>query len=116
MKICNRCKEEKRISEFSRNKNGKNGRHSLCKKCKVEQGQMRQFGITTADALLVTQNCHICNLDLSKTRACIDHDHKTGLVRGILCSNCNAGLGKLGDDVEGLERALRYLTSPPLIS
>lgn len=39
----------------------------------------------------------------------MDHDHATGAFRGYLCRNCNMGLGKLGDTIEGLERALTYL-------
>lgn len=38
-----------------------------------------------------------------------DHDHETGLFRDYICTRCNTGLGKLGDSVEGLERALKYL-------
>ncbi len=39
----------------------------------------------------------------------IDHDHNTGAFRGWLCHKCNCGIGLLGDNEEGLERALRYL-------
>lgn len=39
----------------------------------------------------------------------IDHDHDSGLVRGLLCLGCNAGLGMLGDNIEGLQRAVKYL-------
>lgn len=39
----------------------------------------------------------------------IDHCHKTGKVRGLLCNNCNAGMGIIGDSVEHLEAALSYL-------
>lgn len=40
---------------------------------------------------------------------CLDHCHKTGVFRGWLCNMCNQGIGKLGDDLEGLERAIWYL-------
>lgn len=39
----------------------------------------------------------------------VDHDHHTGLIRGILCSNCNTGIGMLGDDLDGVRRAAAYL-------
>ncbi len=39
----------------------------------------------------------------------IDHDHATGKIRGVLCPSCNTGIGKLGDNIEGLRRALAYL-------
>jgi hypothetical protein len=50
--------------------------------------------------------CAICG---TKKHLHVDHDHKTGLFRGILCSKHNNGLGFLGDDIEGLEAALEYL-------
>ena len=42
-------------------------------------------------------------------KICVDHCHKTGKVRGLLCSECNVGLGKLGDNIEALQRAIEYL-------
>lgn len=60
--------------------------------------------------------CAICRTDNpgavgGKRRRfwCIDHDHKTGEVRGLLCNNCNAGLGLLGDSTKNLGRAIQYL-------
>lgn len=40
---------------------------------------------------------------------CVDHDHETGKVRGVLCRGCNGALGKFGDTVAGVRRALAYL-------
>jgi predicted Zn-dependent protease len=39
----------------------------------------------------------------------VDHCHKTGQVRGILCNICNLGIGLLNDSVEIIESALNYL-------
>ena len=50
--------------------------------------------------------CGICGKD---KRLMVDHDHKTGKVRGLLCSSCNRGLGALGDEEIGLHRAIEYL-------
>lgn len=40
----------------------------------------------------------------------VDHDHRSGKIRGLLCWSCNAGLGHLGDDIRGIRRALSYLS------
>lgn len=41
----------------------------------------------------------------------LDHDHATGVFRGWICRNCNQGIGKLGDTIEALENAIKYLKS-----
>jgi len=51
-------------------------------------------------------HCAICG---KSERLVIDHDHLTGYIRGVLCNRCNLALGQLGDIVESLERAVRYL-------
>ena len=60
-------------------------------------------------------SCALCQKPLERLsrRINIDHDHDTGEVRGLLCTGCNTGLGHLGDDIEGLERALYYLKNTP---
>lgn len=52
--------------------------------------------------------CEMCGA-VSPYSLCIDHDHKTGAFRGWLCFPCNTGLGKLGDNIDGLLRAIEYL-------
>jgi len=82
----------------------------------------KQYGISVDEfnELLRLQNncCAICNKHISavRRRMNIDHDHNTGKVRGILCTGCNTGLGHLGDNIEGLEKAIEYLTNPPMNS
>lgn len=55
--------------------------------------------------------CGICGANqCSSGRAlAADHSHETGKQRGVLCGNCNRGLGLLGDNAEGLRRAFAYL-------
>jgi hypothetical protein len=42
----------------------------------------------------------------------VDHDHKTGKIRGILCDSCNRGIGIFKDDVNKLNEAIQYLKHP----
>lgn len=53
--------------------------------------------------------CECCGGTTVNKAIVFDHCHKTKKFRGWLCSKCNTGIGILGDDVEGLERALTYL-------
>lgn len=58
------------------------------------------------------QRCTICMVDLDLGRDThVDHDHTTGEIRGILCKNCNTGLGQFKDSPELLRRAALYLES-----
>ena len=77
---------------------------------------LRQYGITPTDydRLLDKQGggCAICGVEFGHAgspRLAVDHCHQTGRVRGLLCSNCNQGLGKFGDDPSRLDRAGVYL-------
>ena len=60
--------------------------------------------------------CGICKKHISETLAakksnlCVDHNHDTGKVRGLLCDKCNRGIGLLCDDIDILINAIEYLS------
>lgn len=78
----------------------------------------KKFGISQAafDALLLAQSgrCAICRSDKAGGRGgfAVDHCHITGRVRGLLCTNCNNGLGRFKDDPDRLIAAADYLRKP----
>lgn len=53
--------------------------------------------------------CAICNGPGGKNGLGIDHCHASGVVRGLLCSKCNAGIGMLGEDLERMSAAIEYV-------
>lgn len=77
------------------------------------------YGITGQDYknLYAAQGgkCAICRKAKGRARRlAVDHEHKSGLVRGLLCSPCNYGLiGRY--DIEALKRAIEYLERPPAV-
>ena len=87
------------------------------------QSRLRvEFGITQQDyeAMLARQDgkCAICgatenrvNHPRERKNFYVDHDHKTGKVRGLLCHNCNFAIGYFQDDPERMRRAADYLDS-----
>ena len=79
----------------------------------------RKFGISIEryNEMFASQKgcCAICGRHQSelKKRLHVDHDHETDEVRGLLCSQCNAGIGFFEDSKELLEMALHYLQKDP---
>ena len=60
--------------------------------------------------------CSICRTPPPDGRyLAVDHDHATGAIRGLLCTNCNTALGVMGDDPERLRHAIAYLANPPAL-
>ncbi len=73
-----------------------------------------QFSVADYEALLAQQGgkCAICSTVRGSDqghRLYLDHDHKTGRVRGLLCKRCNSALGYMADDSDRLRRAAQYL-------
>jgi hypothetical protein len=77
--------------------------------------RIRQYGMTLGEheQRLIEQNgvCAICGGNRSKQVLCIDHDHQTNNVRGLLCRKCNTMLGMAEDNTEWLRKAADYLES-----
>ena len=68
----------------------------------------------TFEKMMEEQNqvCAICkNPCKNNERLSVDHCHNTGAVRGLLCNNCNTGIGMLNDDPDLVRRAFEYLNN-----
>lgn len=127
LKRCSRCGLEKPLADFHLQPSGKYGRHSYCKPC-ANEAQRRsrvrnytpeqkrrwqvksRYGMTIEEVerLFESQGglCAICGRVPS--RPCIDHDHLTGAVRGMLCHRCNINLQAV-EDRAFLTASLEYL-------
>lgn len=123
-KSCSKCGEFKRHTEFSRNSGISHGMSPRCKECsrrkfsedelakmRADYASKRQhhldyklfqaYGITRKQWNQMTESqdyrCASCG-DVAPL--CVDHDHATGEVRGLLCTRCNTALGLLREDTE----------------
>ncbi len=134
-KRCSVCEEQKSAGEFHARQETKTGLASACIDCARKRDRARgsapnrketrkwammkfQHGITKKQwqAVLHTQNfcCAICESVFvagrrSALNACVDHDHATGRLRGLLCRRCNQGIGLLQDSGGVAEKAAAYL-------
>jgi hypothetical protein len=63
------------------------------------------------EKLLDLQNnsCIICSRSFSEVKPVVDHDHSTNIIRGILCNDCNLGLGRFKDSIQIMLKAIQYL-------
>lgn len=82
-------------------------------KRKRERDLIRQYGISLLEynALLEKQNrvCAICHSVPEQGSLCVDHDHSTSKIRGLLCHACNVALGNFRDSKQFLKQAISYL-------
>jgi len=107
-----RQKNRDRINEQRRSQYG--AEDSRRKNTERELALRWKFGISSEqyDKMLAEQAgvCAICKkTSRDGTRLCVDHCHKTGMIRGLLCRNCNSAIGQLGDELEGVLQATLYL-------
>lgn len=116
-KWCARCQEFRPVTSFpGRKDTGKQS--SYCKPCQRSYNQERRvllvYGLTwdEYDLLLACQEgrCAICGGTPRRYALAVDHDHRTGEIRGLLCSRCNHKLlGSANDDPVRLRKAADYL-------
>jgi hypothetical protein len=124
-KWCPDCDEIKPLAEFARTTGKQSGYHSYCLPCHTARGVeskdrlyggtreyhlRRRYGIGQAEfAELLAEQGGVCAICRALDPQHVDHDHRTGWVRGILCFNCNGGLGQFRDNPEYLASAITYL-------
>jgi hypothetical protein len=112
---CSGCLEDKSLDRFGKNKGKRYGVNAYCKECSRNSVVKSKYGLSTAEYRELIQaqegKCAICAGTCSTNqRLCVDHCHKTGAVRGLLCNNCNRAIGLLQDDPNLLQQAKDYLT------
>lgn len=125
-KYCTGCKQRKSASAFTKSKQAKDGLQNRCRTCHSSRSKerttidaqrkwryLKEYGITLEqyDSMLAAQNnvCAICKEPPGKQRLHVDHCHKTGQIRGLLCASCNIGIGYFRDSEALLGLAIQYL-------
>ena len=139
LKRCSKCHEEKEITDFyiqrKATKTTAAYAYSQCKVCSLKDSHLRysplrdykfklkrKYGLSWDEYLVLYHSqqgrCKICdiflqlpgNINAERMKAgVIDHSHDTGKIRGLLCVNCNVGIGLLQDDLDIVEKAFKYL-------
>lgn len=104
-KVCTVCEQEKPLTAFSRDKQKADGFYPHCKICNNLNSKNRKK-FRKQNPLPKNSACECCG---KIKKLVLDHCHKTQQFRGWLCSDCNVALGKLGDNTEGVLKALDYL-------
>ena len=138
LKTCTRCGETKTLDLFAKNRSQSSGIDPQCKACHCEKQRLRReqgldvatrrardlrkkYGITQEDwdRMFTDQNgkCGICPADLTTVKKiCVDHCHSTGVIRGLLCWECNLAIGQFKDDISLLMSAIKYLSGETAVS
>lgn len=105
---CYRCGGWKPHVEFSKDASRVNGRSSLCKPCNSDASTASRYGISLDELKRMRAGgCGICRQ--FPEYLVVDHCHATGKVRGVLCQRCNAGIGLFGENIDVMQKAMKYL-------
>lgn len=117
-KICRTCHQEKPVDEFHRQTRSPDGRQESCVSCNKRQAREREWqkkGLRITygqyERMVAAQGggCAICGRKPEGRDLNVDHDPQTGVVRGLLCGACDAGLDAFGNDAGRLARAGSYI-------
>jgi len=133
-RTCTKCKAEKPVDQFYKRTDRPNHLKSECKVCRaarsktntennrgnIEWHRRRRhekfvylYGITLEEynAMVFQQHglCKCCGNTADPL--CVDHDHSTGKVRALLCSNCNTAMGLINESAKRCEQLLAYIYS-----
>jgi hypothetical protein len=113
---CDTCNTHKAEDEFYVKDRGTGRRDATCKSCRIIRQREKTLGVTQDEylAMYTSQKgkCGICERRLYSKRYkafCVDHDHKDGRIRGLLCHNCNRALGMFRDCPKTLAAAISWL-------
>lgn len=112
---CVYCKQIKLLSEFPPHSRYRLGVDDRCRECIKQHTAIRKKLKSIAPEKPLV--CECCgkypkiNPKTGNPKWCLDHNHKDNTFRGWICDRCNSGIGKLGDDIDGLVKALNYLLS-----
>lgn len=124
-KLCIGCHEWKPEAAFSNDSSSRDGLNYICRACQAAIRRNAKYGIDLDqyEALLAAQNglCKLCRRPAveGQNRLSVDHDHRCcpgeascgNCIRGLLCSNCNQGLGLFREDADILMRGAHYVRS-----
>lgn len=138
-KVCTKCGVTKSVDDFYRNsrpsgfprcktctleydaaRRERPGAREASRRRQLKHHLRKQYGMTMDDyeSFLIAQQCVCAICGQAETALgrggevkplAVDHDHKTGAIRGLLCHRCNSVLGNAQDDADRLEAAARYL-------
>lgn len=109
LKRCRRCKKRKSILLFHHEKLGRNGYAAICKTCKNAQtkrsSRIRRYGLSDAHLAQLREEangkCMLCGKKPTDKKGLhIDHDHSTGMVRGLICNPCNLFIWAVNESPE----------------
>lgn len=126
MKECKTCGLSKSLDKFYNDRKTRDRKMHECKECVLKRSAINyaknpsrnadghrkhKYRLTPEQYKKLLEDqlelCAICSEFLDVP--CVDHDHSTGQVRGLLCRNCNRGLGAFKDNTDLLQLAAKYL-------